>query len=322
MPRTILAGVALLGAATGAVAHDVVVPAVIGELPAEHLTKRIYVIHGPQALPSPATHAFMNNPGFVVTSKGVVVIDPGSSLRVGQGVLDKIAEITHQPVVAVFNTHVHGDHWLGNQAVHERFPKAVIYAHARMIERARNGEGEYWIRLFQKMTDGALDGTVAVVPTVGLKGGEELDFGDTRLRILHTGKAHTDHDLMIEVIQDKSMFTGDVVTNHRVPSSDVPQDADFKGQIHAIEMLLATSDEVFIPGHGRSGGREVPQASLRFLKTLYSSVRKYYQQGLADYEMRKYVAADLAEFKDWQNFDQLGRVISFVYLQVEREAFE
>jgi len=312
----------LLGCASGAAGHDVVVPAVIGELPAEHLTEHIYVIHGPQALPSPKTRAFMNNPGFIVASKGVVVIDPGSSLAVGQGVLDKIAEITGRPVVAVLNTHVHGDHWLGNQAVHARFPKAVIYAHERMIQRVRAGEGEEWIARFQSMTDGGLDGTVVVPPTVGLKGGEELGFGDTRLRILHTGKAHTDHDLMIEVIQDKSMFTGDVVTNHRVPSSDVPQDADFKGQIKAIETILATDDKLFIPGHGRSGGREVPEASLRFLRILYASVHKYYDQGLADYEMKDKVAADLAEFKDWYNFDQLGRVISFVYLQVERDAFD
>lgn len=311
----------LLAPVTVAAAHEVSVPAVIGNLPAERLTRHVYVIHGPQALPSPATHAFMNNPGFIVTSKGVVVIDPGSSLQVGTGVLDKIAEVTDQPVVAVFNTHVHGDHWLGNQAVNARFPKAVIYAHERMIERVRNGEGESWIALFQKMTKGALKGTVVVPPTVGLKGGEVLDFGDTRLRILHTGKAHTDHDLMIEVIQDKSMFTGDVVTSRRVPSSDVPQDADFKGQIKAVEAVLATDDRLFIPGHGRTGGREVPQATLRFLKTLYGSVRKYYRQGLSDYEMKDKVAADLAEFKDWQNFDQLGRVISFVYLQVEQELF-
>jgi glyoxylase-like metal-dependent hydrolase (beta-lactamase superfamily II) len=321
MWRHVLIAVVLLAPHVRAAAHDVVVPAVIGKLPAEHLTPRIYVIHGPQALPSPRTHAFMNNPGFIVTAKGVVVIDPGSSLQVGHGVLDKIAEITDKPVVAVLNTHVHGDHWLGNQAVHVRFPAAVIYAHQRMIERARKGEGDYWIGLFQKMTGGALKDTVAVLPTVGLKGGEELDFGDTRLRILHTGKAHTDHDLMIEVLQDKSMFTGDVVTSHRVPSSDVPQDADFKGQIKAIETILAGDDKIFIPGHGRSGGREVPKASLRFLKILYASVRKYYEQGLADYEMKDKVAADLAEFKDWHNFDQLGRVISYVYQQVEQESF-
>ncbi len=321
MSRAITALLALLMPMIAA-AHEVAVPAVIGDRPAEKLTERIYVIHGPQALPSPKTLAFMNNPGFIITSKGVVVIDPGSSLAVGQGVLEKIAEVTDRPVVAVINTHVHGDHWLGNQAVHARFPDAVIYAHERMIQRVDEGEGEHWIGLFQKMTAGGIDGTVVVPPTTGLKGGEVLDFGDTRLRILHTGKAHTDHDLMIEVIQDKTLFTGDIVTNQRVPSSDVPQDADFKGQIRAIEAALATGDQLYIPGHGRSGGREVPEASLRFLKTLYASVSKYYDQGLSDYEMKKKVAADLAAFKDWYNFDQLGRVISFAYLQVERDAFD
>jgi glyoxylase-like metal-dependent hydrolase (beta-lactamase superfamily II) len=35
-------------------------------------------------------------------------------------------KITNKPIVAVFNTHVHGDHWLGNQAIVERYPAVKI----------------------------------------------------------------------------------------------------------------------------------------------------------------------------------------------------
>jgi ribonuclease BN (tRNA processing enzyme) len=45
-------------------------------------------------------------------------------------------KITNKPIVAVFNTHVHGDHWLGNQAIVERYPAVKIYAHPNMIEQA------------------------------------------------------------------------------------------------------------------------------------------------------------------------------------------
>jgi len=50
----------------------------------------------------------------VLTAKGVVVVDPGSSVQVGEMLLKKIATVTKDPVIAVFNTHIHGDHWLGN----------------------------------------------------------------------------------------------------------------------------------------------------------------------------------------------------------------
>ena len=38
--------------------------------------------------------------------------------------------------------------------------------------------------------------------------------------------------------------------------------------------------------------------------------------------MRDQVIADLAEFKDWHGMDNLGRMISFVYQQVEAAEFE
>nr|WP_231892881.1 MBL fold metallo-hydrolase [endosymbiont of unidentified scaly snail isolate Monju] len=81
----------------------------------------------------------MNNPSFLVTEQGVVVVDPGGTLQAGRMLVGKIRATTDKPVLAVFNTHVHGDHWLGNQAIVEAWPQAVIYAHPKMIEEAKAG---------------------------------------------------------------------------------------------------------------------------------------------------------------------------------------
>ena len=75
-----------------------------------------WVIHGPLGDPSVANQGFMNNPAFIVTRDGFVVIDPGSSAQAGRMVLRQIRQLTDQPVTNVLNTHVHGDHWLGNEA--------------------------------------------------------------------------------------------------------------------------------------------------------------------------------------------------------------
>jgi glyoxylase-like metal-dependent hydrolase (beta-lactamase superfamily II) len=302
-------------------AHEVTAPANIKDFQLEKVSRHIYVIHGPQALPSPQTRGFMNNPGVILTPHGVIVVDPGSSTEIAKELLKKVRAVSDKPVIAVFNTHVHGDHWLGNHAVRELYPKAPIYAHTRMIERVNSGEGEDWIKLFGRMTQGAVTGTKVVAPNIGLKGGERLIVDGIALQIYHAGHAHTDHDLMIEVVEDHSMFCGDVVTANRVPNSDVPQDANFKGTASAIKTMLSGHAQLFIPGHGRSGGREVPEASLRFLNKLLFSVTKYYNQGLVDYEMKDKVVDDLVEYKDWNNFDEMGRVISYVYQEVERDNF-
>lgn len=302
-------------------AHNVSAPASLEHYSFEKISKNIHVIHGSQELPSAKTRGFMNNPAIITTKNGVIVIDPGSSKVIGQQLLDKIKTVTSKPVIAVFNTHVHGDHWLGNHGIRAAYPSVPIYAHQRMIERAKNGEGLDYIDMFLRMTQQATAGTKVVAPDVGLNGGEALRLDGVDLRIHHTGHAHSDSDIMIEVVKDKGLFLGDIVASKRVPNSDVPQDANFKGTLHAIKTMLKGPATLFIPGHGHSGGREVPEASLQFLKILTESVERYYKQGLSDFEMKDKVINDLSAFHDWNNFHEIGKVISYVYQEVERDNF-
>lgn len=302
-------------------AHDINVPATLEHYSFQQVTKNIHVIHGTQALPSVKTRGFMNNPAIITTKKGVIIVDPGSSKEIGKELLEKIKTISNKPVIAVFNTHVHGDHWLGNHGVRAVYPNVPIYAHERMIDRINAGEGQDWIKLFMGMTKNAIKNTHVVSPNIGLKGGESLNLGGTTLRIHHTGPAHTNADIMIEVVEDKGLFFGDIVAANRVPNSDVPHDANFKGTIDAIKKILKGPATLYIPGHGLSGGREIPEASLNFLVKLRGSVTRYYKKGLSDFEMKDHVIKDLAEFKNWHNFKEMGRVISYVYQEVENENF-
>ena len=145
-------------------AHDVSTPGTIEHFSLDKVSEHIYVVHGTQELPSPETRGFMNNPAAIIDDSGVIIVDPGSSVEIGKQLLEKIRKVSDKPVIAVFNTHVHGDHWLGNQGVREVYAKVPIYAHERMIERAESGEGDFWIKLFMDMTKGATDGTKVVAP--------------------------------------------------------------------------------------------------------------------------------------------------------------
>jgi len=289
-----------------------------GEHPLTKLTERVYVLHGPNELPNKTNQGFMNNPGFVVTNKGVVVIDPGSSRRVGELTLAKIAGVTKAPVIAVFDTHFHGDHWLGNDAIRRAYPEAVFYAHPQMIARAKT-EGANWIALFTDLTGGTLGATEPLVPNAEINDGETLALGGLHFRAYHTGKAHTDGDIMIEVVEEKVMFLGDNSLVDRIGRMD---DGDFKGNVEALEVALKTPAEHFVPGHGPSNGRAVAEGYRDYLKSLYAAVKKYRDEGLADFEMKPKVAEDLKRFAAWRDFeDQLGRHVSLAYLQAEAEAF-
>ena len=86
------------------------------DIPATQISKHVWLIYSPDGFPTPENRGMMSNVTFVVTSAGVVIIDSGSSLQIGQMAIRMIKKVTSFPVVAIFNSHFHGDHWLGNHA--------------------------------------------------------------------------------------------------------------------------------------------------------------------------------------------------------------
>ena len=283
------------------------------------LTDSIYVIFGPNQLPNPANKGFMNNPAFIITTDGVVLIDPGSSTTTGTSVANEIKKKTDKPVVAIINSHIHGDHWLGNEGVLKQFPNAKIYGHQDMISRAKAGGGEDWIKLLNGLTNGAIAGTKPVIPTHALKDGDELKIGSSRFRIHHTGQAHTHGDLMVEVVDQKVFFLGDIVLHGRVGSMN---DGNFKGNVAAIDRALKSNARIYVPGHGQSGDKSIPLAYRGYLDTIYKTVSSLYDNGISDFEMKPVVDSKMAAYRNWESYNnELGRHISLCYLQVEQDAF-
>lgn len=303
-------------------AHNVNIPKDIKELMLSKVTDSIYVIHGIHGMPDKKNKGFISNSGIVISEEGVVIIDTGGSKKVGEMLLQKIGEVTDKPVVAVFNTHIHGDHWFGNAVVRKAYPNVRIYAHERAIERLKAGEADQWMDIFSQAMDKSDVGTEIVLPDTALKGGETIEIAGNTYNTHHTGHAHTDSDIMIEYPADKTLFAGDIVITGSVVSSARPEDFSAKGQIAAVEYALGLPVDIYVPGHGPTGGREIPEATKRFLEVLYDSVQRYYDEGLEDFEMRDKVVTDLAEFSDWSGYDGIGRLISFVYQQIEAAEFE
>jgi glyoxylase-like metal-dependent hydrolase (beta-lactamase superfamily II) len=318
MAATILALVGSLAVR----ANEVKLPANLSEVSFSKVSERIYVLHGLQAMPDPHNAGMISNTGVVLTETGVVVVDSGGSHAIGRLIVEKIKDLTDKPIIAVFNSHIHGDHWLGNSAIREAFPNVRIYAHNRAIQRLQDGEAENWRGIIDRMIGDKESARHSVLPDTVLEGGEVINFGATVLKVHHTGHAHTDSDIMVEAPGQRLLFTGDIVEYGRLVSSDVPRDFDAKGQIEAIRYILALPVDIYVPGHGETGGKRIPQTALRFLETLYASVKRHYDEGLADYQMKERVIADLSEFSGWFNFDQIGKMISFVYQQVEAADFQ
>lgn len=284
---------------------------------AEKVTANAWVVFGPLEQPNVKNKGFMNNPGFIITEKSVVVVDPGSTVHVGKALLEKIRKQTDKPVTHIFNSHIHGDHWLGNQAFAEAFPKVQIYAHPVMIEEAKAGEAESWIKLLSNLTEGASKETKAVIPTFPLKDGQEVKVDNITVKSHLSEIAHTKTDAMFEIVEEKLFFTGDNAFNNRMPRLD---DGSYQGNIAALELALTLPIETVIPGHGPKGGKEVLSNFKDFLNIVYGTTKILYEEDLEAFEMKPKIIKKMEKFSNWVNFDEsIGKLISVALLEAENE---
>jgi len=290
---------------------------VVRTYPAQKVGASTYVIHGPQGLPSKANQGFMNNPAWIVTADSVVVIDPGSSVQAGRMMVAQLRKTTKKPVTHVFNTHVHGDHWLGNQAVLEAWPQATIIAHPDMIRQAKDGAAEFWLKLMSDMSGGYTDGTRAEIPTVEAADGQEFRIGGKTFRIHSSTDAHSKTDLMIEIVEDRTLFTGDNVLNRQVMNM---RDGTFKGVMKATDQALALNAALYVPGHGKTGDRKFVAEQKAYFDILMAEVRRMYDEGKSDFEMKPVIAGKLKAYRNWAEWDtNLGQQISLAILEIEQE---
>ncbi len=295
-------------------------PSLKKQYSAESIAADTYVIHGPLASPTPENQGFMNNPGIIVTSEGLVIIDPGSTVQSGEMVLQEASKLSDKPVIATFSTHIHGDHWLGNQAIREAYPNAKLYAHPLLIQLAQDGEAQTWVNLLLQLTNGASAGTTAVIPDQPVNGGDIVKIGNKSFQIIHNGKAHTETDIMIHVLEDDVYFLGDNNPNGRMGRLD---DGSYVGLIETLNLAIETNAAHYVPGHGASGDKSIVISYRDLISEIYEGAKKYYDEGLSDFEMKPMIVESLQAWKAWPDFDDaIGRHISLAVLEAEEHAFD
>jgi hypothetical protein len=182
-------------------------PPFTGTAQVSRLGERVYVVAGRDESPSAANQGFVNNPAFVLGRKGVVVIDPGASLQVGEWLLERLREVTALPVVAVFNTRADPEHWLGNQAIRNAYPTAVIYSRDRVIDLLKPDGGAAALARIN-ITNGAARGTRPVLPDLAVEPGETLRLSGLTFRFPEQLELST--GLVIEIVGEQVVFGADL----------------------------------------------------------------------------------------------------------------
>ena len=275
-----------------------------------------YFIKGLAELGSSKNQNFISNSGFVITPKGVVVIDALGSPVLAKKLIREVSKVTSERIVAVIVTHYHADHVYGLQ----EFKKigATIYAQHEGINYIASETAKQ--RLIASRIDFApwVDKNTNLIPAdVWVDKEYTLTIGGVRFLITRVGPAHAPEDLVIYIPSEKVLFAGDLVFRGRIPFVG---NADSKGWLIALDRFDKFEPQVLIPGHGSFSNS--PIADIRFTREYLLYLRESMAPAAINMDPfdEAYQKTDWSEYEGMPLFRAANRMNAYnVYLSIQAE---
>ena len=197
---------------------------------------------------------------FLVTDKGVVVIDAPPSL--GQKYLQAVADVTDKPINYVIYSHAHLDH-IGAAGL---FPKnATIIAQEETtaeLQKARS--------VAENVSD------VPPIPTISFSKNYTLQIGNQSLKLDYHGNNHLPGNLFIYAPNQKVLMLVDIIFPGWIPFPYLAIAKDVAGFIQAHDLALNDYDfDTFVGGHlTRLGTRNDVTIQKEFISDLREAAQK------------------------------------------------
>jgi glyoxylase-like metal-dependent hydrolase (beta-lactamase superfamily II) len=275
-----------------------------------------YFVQGRPEMGNSENQNFISNAGFVITPKGVVVVDALGSPVLAKKLIQEIKKITPQKVVAVIVTHYHADHVYGLQ----EFKKigAKIYAQNQGISYLSSETAK------QRLIASRIDFAPWVNANTKLTGADVwidqsylLSIGGIQFKISRVGPAHAPEDLIVYIPSERVLFAGDLVFRGRIPFVG---NADSKGWLYALDEIEKLNPNIVIPGHGNYSIKPVEDIAFTrdYLKYLRESMTKA-AINLDPFD-EAYQQADWSEYDGMPLFKAANRMNAYnVYLSIQAE---
>ena len=171
------------------------------------------------------------------TLKGAVV-DPGGDLDAIQAAVARFGVTVDK----ILLTHGHIDHAGGTAELKRRLGVPIV---------GPQREESFWIdQLPQQSQMFGFPRAEAFVPDRWLEDGDDVEFGEVRLEVIHT-PGHTPGHVVFFNRASRLAVVGDVLVQGSIGRTDFPR-GDYDTLIRSIRQKLwpLGNDVTFIPGHG------------------------------------------------------------------------
>lgn len=291
-------------------------PPVDVEMPIVQVSEHAWFARGAAGMATDNA-GFISNAGFVVTDAGVVVFDALGSPSLAWKLRQKIREITDQPVVKVVVSHYHADHIYGLQVFKAEGAEIVgprgAYEYLESPEAAERLEERRF-----SLDPWVNEATRLVPPDRMIDDVHRFSLGGLDFQLNYLGSAHSRGDLTMYLVQDRVLYSGDIIFEGRIPWVG---DADTARWVETLQRLETNELVALIPGHGgaASDPLEAVAGTRRYLEYLRESMGNAVDD-LQDFATA-YAETDWSRYADMPAFEAAHRRNAYqVFLSLEAEA--
>lgn len=245
------------------------------------------------------------NIGLSYGADGNIIVDDQYA-PLSDRILAAIASVDPDPVRFVVNTHWHGDHTGGNEAMGKR--GAVIVAHDNVRRRMSS---EQFIAALNDKVPASPPGAL---PVVTFQDGVTLHLNGDTLHVVHVADAHTDGDSLIHWQKANVLHMGDTFFHKfSLPFIDLSSGGSIDGLIAAVDKGLAWSNDTtrIIPGHGPVASK----ADLAAYRAMLADVRDKVAAGIKAKRTLAQIQADkpAARYGMTDGFIKPDQFVAFVH---------
>jgi glyoxylase-like metal-dependent hydrolase (beta-lactamase superfamily II) len=190
------------------------------------------------------------NVAVMPTSEGVLVVDDKFA-QDAPDIVARVKTVSDKPIRYVLNTHHHGDHTGGNEA--------MLNAGAELI-MTRNARAN--------MVEGKQPG----LPRLTFTDEQAVYLGGKEVRAKYVGRGHTNGDAVIYFPGERVLHTGDLFVTG-TPFCDTANGGSIRDWEGTIEKALQLDFDTVIPGHGAVSKKADLQKWMTTLATLRARVK-------------------------------------------------
>ena len=251
------------------------------------IAENVYSIVSPSiGLPTPENKGWNSNCHFVVTEKGVLLFDTGSSELIGNKIKSTIKTVTNQPVRWVINSHSHADHWLGNAAFTNTGPE-FITSNKALTTMKEHGPGA--VEFYSRVTEGEIGSTQLVYPTLLLTQEQKRNFGGIDVEFIFSNDGHSPGDILMWLPKQKIIFGGDVLSSDWMPM--ITGHGNVENLINTLNTVAKLNPTIVLTGHGSATTVKSVIRDANLLSSVWKQVK-------ADYDNDKQPSETLLDIRD------------------------